>query len=84
VFLERRRAADAQVERLPNSPAPLLDNSLRSGSRAVRLASRFDLFADLACQALLLRVTAPATLLPSELVDILEAALNRGVARRAS
>jgi hypothetical protein len=84
VFLDRRPAADAQVERLPNSPVPLLANSLRSGSSATRLASRFALFAALARQARLLRVAAPPALPPSELADILEAGFRGGVARRAS
>ncbi len=84
VFLDRRPRVHPVAEALPETPAPLLAHSLRSGAEAVRLAARFELFATLARQARLVRVRVPLEMTPSAIADLIEGASRVRTEQRAS
>lgn len=73
VFLDRG-ASVLSVEILPPNPLPLLANALQVNADDDRATRQFELFADLASQATLISLHAPADVSPESLADLVEAA----------
>ena len=73
VFLDRTVAA-LEIEVLPPNPLPLLANALPARHEGGRAAQRFELFADLASQATLISLRAPADESPESLADLVGSA----------
>ncbi len=76
VLLDRGDHPSIDVGRLPINPMPLLVNALKSRREAVRQASRFALFADLAAQVPLLSLRAPRDARARQVLDALERVLD--------
>ncbi len=75
-LLERGGGGAPTVDSLPQSPTLLLAHSLTGSHDPHRLATRFELFADLAAQARVFRLRVPDTLSPAAIADLLEEAVG--------
>jgi hypothetical protein len=75
-LLERAPGAPNQVTALPPSPLPLLPHVLATATLRQRARTRFELVADLAAGARLLRVEADIAATPAALADMVEEALE--------
>ena len=73
VFLDRTASA-LEIQVLPPNPLPLLANALPARHEGGRAARRFELFADLASQATLISLRAPADVSPGSLADLVGSA----------
>lgn len=73
-LLERECGSPLDIQVLPSSPLPLSPYMLGLPGDAQRDRARFELYADLAAQARLLRITRDATTPPAQLADLLEQA----------
>jgi hypothetical protein len=74
VVLLDRSAPVLEIEVLSPNPLPLLANALAAGHEGGRAARRFALFADLASQATLISLRAPADTSPGSLADLIGSA----------
>jgi HPr kinase/phosphorylase len=74
VVLLDRTAPVLEIEVLSPNPLPLLANALPAGHEGGRAARRFELFADLASQATLISLRAPADASPGSLADLVGSA----------
>jgi hypothetical protein len=73
VFLDRT-PSKLEIEVLPPNPLPLLANALPARHEGGRAARQFELFADLASQANLISLRAPADVSPRSLADLVGSA----------
>jgi hypothetical protein len=75
-LLERAPGAPDRVSQLPSSPLPLLPHTLAMATVQQRARARFELAADLATGARLLRIEADVATTPAALADMVEATME--------